>query len=236
MEHKALVLWDVDHTLIETGGVGHELFEAAFKQATGQPLIHPAEVTGRTETAIFRETVELHHIAYTETLRARYTDLLAGQYRAHAGEMAARGRALPGAADTIAALSEHSQIIQSVLTGNLRPVAEIKIKTFNLDAGLDLDVGAYGDDDPVRARLVPIACQRAAEKYQTPFSAASTILVGDSPSDIEAAHSSGARMVAVASGKSTSDDLRQAGAKLVLTSLQDSQAVVRVLLQSLESG
>jgi phosphoglycolate phosphatase-like HAD superfamily hydrolase len=232
MERKVLVLWDVDHTLIETGGVGHELFEAAFKQATGQQLIHPAEVTGRTETAIFRETVELHHITYSETLLARYADLLTRQYRAHDGELASRGRALPGAADAIAALAEHSRVVQSVLTGNLRPVAEIKLKTFNLDAGLDLAAGAYGDDDPVRAHLVPIARQRAAKKYQTSFPVGSTILVGDSPSDIEAAHSSSARMVAVASGKSKPGDLRRAGAELILTSLRDTQAVVRAVLQS----
>jgi phosphoglycolate phosphatase len=53
-----LVLWDVDHTLMETGGVGAELFRAAFEQATGRALEHAATVTGRTEPAIFRETAE----------------------------------------------------------------------------------------------------------------------------------------------------------------------------------
>jgi phosphoglycolate phosphatase len=231
MKSNALVLWDVDHTLIETGGVGQELFQAAFKQATGHPLVHPAEVTGRTEPAIFQESVERHHITYSEALLEHYADLLAKQYRQHAGEMASRGRALPGAVDAIAALAEHGPVVQSVLTGNLRQVAVTKLKTFNLDAGLDTDVGAYGDDDPVRAHLVPIARRRAAEKYQTSFPADSTILVGDSPSDIEAAHNGGARIVAVASGKSTPDDLRHAGAEVILTSLQDTQAVVRAILR-----
>jgi phosphoglycolate phosphatase len=227
-----LVLWDVDHTLMETGGVGFELFRAAFEQATGQELEHPAEVTGRTEPAIFRETVELQNIPYSPALYDRYAELLAAGYVAGAGEMARRGRALPGAAEAIAALARTGKVIQSVLTGNLRPVAETKLRTFGLDGGLDLGVGAYGTDDDVRAHVVPVARRRVAEKYQIGFPAGDTVLIGDSPSDVQAALDSGARIVAVASGKSTPDELRHAGATVVLPSLHDAQTVVRAVLNS----
>lgn len=76
MVARTLVLWDIDHTLIETRGVGAELFREAFEQATGHKLEHPADVTGRTEPAIFQETVETHGIAYTDELLERYTYLL----------------------------------------------------------------------------------------------------------------------------------------------------------------
>ena len=166
---RTLVLWDVDHTLMETGGVGFELFRTAFERATGRELEHPAEVTGRTEPAIFRETVELQRMPYSPALFDRYAALLAAGYVAGADEMARRGRALPGAAEAIAALASTDGVVQSVLTGNLRPVAETKLQTFGLDRGLDLGVGAYGTDDDVRANLVPVARRRAAEKYQTDF-------------------------------------------------------------------
>jgi len=232
MGAQTLVLWDVDHTLMETGGVGFELFRAAFEQASGQQLMQAADVTGRTEPAIFRETVELQGIPYSSALFDRYVALLAAGYVAGADKIARRGRALPGAAEAIAALARTGQVVQSVLTGNLRPVAETKLRTFGLDGGLDLDVGAYGTDDDVRAHLVPVARRRAAEKYQTDFPARATVLIGDTPSDVQAALDSGAQIIAVASGKSTPDELHRAGATVVLPGLHDIQGVIRAVLNS----
>src|SRR5579859_2341024 len=234
MGAHTLVLWDVDHTLMETRGVGAELFGSAFSQATSRELVHPAEVTGRTEPAIFRETVELHHIPYNAALFDRYAKLLAAGYEAHAAELARRGRALPGAHAAITALGQVGGIVQSVLTGNLRPVAETKIKTFGLDGGLDLDVGAYGSDHDERACLVPIACRRAADKYRAQFDGQATVLIGDSPSDVQAGLDSGARVIAVATGRNSAAELRQAGASLVLASLLDTPAVVEAVLQGTE--
>jgi phosphoglycolate phosphatase len=232
MGADTLVLWDVDHTLIESGGVGAELFGTAFEQATGRKLTHPAEVTGRTEPAIFQETVELHHIPYSQELFGRYADLLAAGYQARAGELASRGRALPGAHDVINALAQTGRAVQSVLTGNLRPVAETKLQTFGLATLLDLDIGSYGSDDPIRAKLVPVARRRAADKYHTRFDGKATVLIGDSPSDVQTAFASDAYIVAVTSGKTTAAELRQAGASLVLPSLQDVTAVIRAVLGS----
>jgi len=229
---RTLVLWDVDHTLMETGGVGFKLFRAAFEQATGRELEHPAEVTGRTEPAIFRETVELQRMPYSPALFDRYAALLSAGYVASADEMARRGRALPGAVEAIAALASTGRVVQSVLTGNLRPVAETKLQTFGLDTGLDLGVGAYGTDDDVRANLVPVARRRAAKKYQTEFPPGATVLIGDTPGDVQAALDSGARIIAVASGKATPEELRSAGAMVVLPSLDDTEAVVRAVLNS----
>ncbi len=235
MAVRKLVLWDVDHTLIETRGVGRELFRDAFKGATGRDLEHAATVTGRTERIIFRETVEMHSIPYTPELFDRYADLLARGYRVRIAELARRGRALPGAVDTIAALADVGIIVQSVLTGNLRSVAETKLTTFGVNIGLDLDVGAYGCDDDVRAELVRVAQRRAYEKYGTRFEADTTVVIGDTPSDIAAAHEGGARVIAVASGKSTLEELAQAGADLVLAGLENTvvvmEAVVRLTRQ-----
>ncbi len=230
MEPRTLVLWEVDHTLMETGGVGAELFRDAFEQVTGRKLEHAADVTGRTEPAIFLQTLQLHGIPGTKELLDRYADLLAAGYRARASVLRARGRSLPGAQAAIAALERIGAVVQSVLTGNLRRVAETKLQVFGLDAGLDLDVGAYGADDLVRARLVLIARRRAAEKYEVPFSSGSTILIGDTAGDVAAARDGGAQVIAVASGRSTAAELRQAGARLVLASLQELDVLVEAIL------
>jgi phosphoglycolate phosphatase len=226
MVTRTLVLWDVDHTLIETRGVGSDLFREAFEQATGRHLEYPADVTGRTEPAIFRETVEAHHIPCTAELLDRYASLLATGYQVRQAELAARGRALPGAAEAIAALVKAHGVVQSVLTGNLRSVAETKLKTFAISSGLDLDVGAFGSDGEARPQLVAVAQRRASNKYNACFDTRNTVLIGDTPSDIEAAHDGGARIIGVATGKSSAAELQKASADIVLEDLQNTALLV----------
>jgi phosphoglycolate phosphatase len=226
MPALTLILWDVDHTLIETRGVGAELFRQAFEQATGVPLEHAPDVTGRTEPAIFRQTAELHSIPVTDQLVTRYETELAARYQAAATELTARGRALPGAADAIAELAADGSFVQSVLTGNLRAVASVKLSAFGLTTHLDMDAGAYGDDDPVRARLVPIAQQRAGTRYHVSFDPATTVIIGDSPSDIEAGRDGGAAVIAVATGTTAIGQLRQAGAVVALEDLRNTGALL----------
>ncbi len=230
MGGRTLVLWDIDHTLLETGGVGAELFRSAFEQATGRPVDQQVTVTGRTEPAIFREAAERQSIPWSRELLDHYSALLARGYKERSAEMARRGRALPGAAEAVAALARVSTVVQSVLTGNLRPVAEAKLETFGLDTGLDLDVGAYGSDEETRARLVGIAQRRAGGKYRARFDARSTVVIGDTPADVQAGHDGGAWAVAVASGTSTTGELSQAGADVVFPDLLDSDRLVQVVL------
>lgn len=224
-----LVLWDVDHTLIETGGVGREIFAEAFAHAVGRPMEKMAEVSGRTEPDIFRETAELHGIRVTTELFNAFANQLAKGYRDRLTEMRRRGRVLPGAAEALAALAADTTIVQSVLTGNIRPVAETKLAAFDLDEHLDFEAGAYGSDDAVRPHLVAIAQQRAAARYETTFDPTNTILIGDTPSDVTTAHQGGAQIIAVASGKSTSTELSSAGAEKVLTSLSNPDSLIAAL-------
>ncbi len=226
MPASLLVLWDVDHTLIETRGVGAELFRQAFENVTGRALEHAPEVTGRTEPAIFRQAAELHSVTVTSQLASRYEAELTAGYRARIRELAVRGRALPGAAAAIGALAAAGSFVQSVLTGNLRGVAEVKLRAFGLTSHLDLDAGAYGSDDTERARLVPVAQRRAGTRYHSRFDADSTVLIGDSPSDVQAGRDGGAIVITVATGTTTAANLRQAGAATVLPDLQDTAAFI----------
>src|SRR5262249_44456702 len=91
-------------------------------------------------------------------------------------------------------------VVQAVLTGNVRRMAEMKLRAVGLDAHLDLDAGAYGDSHEVRSELVHLARGNAARRYGRDFSGAATVLVGDTPLDVAAARATGARAVAVATG------------------------------------
>ncbi len=219
-----LVLWDVDYTLLTAVGLGNRLYETVFKDMFGRELTAIAPKAGRTDRAILLETLTRAGVAEP---RDRLDDFLTalGHLAAADGAAAAGVRALPGAAAAIAALAA-AGARQSVLTGNIRPLAEVKLAAAGLGEHLDLDAGAYGDAHEVRAELVTVARRAAREAYGTDFGGRSTVLVGDTPLDVEAALASGARVVGVATGSFAPADLAAAGAHAVLPDLTDTSLVL----------
>ncbi|MEU5834445.1 haloacid dehalogenase-like hydrolase [Streptomyces diacarni] len=217
-----LVLWDIDHTLIDTRGVGRELSATAFQQATGQPMREQAKIDGITEQVIFRETAQLHGITTDRADFERFAQALAEQHVTRASDLRERGHALPGAAAAVSALAA-AGVLQTVVSGNVRPVAEIKLASFGLDRRIRWDAGAYGEDADTRPELVKLALQRSG----TP--ARDAALVGDTPADVAGGQATGVRVIAVATGRSASDDLREAGADAVLDDLTDTEALLRLI-------
>lgn len=224
------MLWDIDHTLIETRGVGRQLYRQAFEAVTGRTMQHQVDPTGRTELAIFDETLQRHGVTPSDDLRRAYTSELARQYQQHEELVRQRGRRLPGAAEALAALAPVPGIVQTVLTGNLRDVAATKLRVFDLTAHLDLEVGAYGEDDDQRPKLVTTAQVRAGSKYGMTFDRGSTVVVGDTTHDVAAARQGQAAILAVASGRDSADELRRAGAKVVLPDLTGTGQLVEAVL------
>jgi phosphoglycolate phosphatase len=224
---RLLVLWDVDHTLIETRGVGFAIYQRAFPAATGRPLTELAKVSGRTELDIMRETLRINGVEPTDEAVDRLAAALIQGYEDARAELGGQGRALPGARETLAELANSKMLFQTVLTGNLREVARIKLEVFGLDGFLDLEAGAYGDDHQERVELVAIAQQRASERTGTEFGSANTVLIGDTPNDVAAGLAAGVRVVGVATGKTDLEELRAAGATWVV----DEVAAVMGVLQ-----
>jgi len=224
-----LILWDVDHTLIETGGVGSKVFREAFEQVTGRKINELADVTGRTEQIIFRETLALYDIDEQDDYFPKFVQIQAEGYRQHADEMRQMGRALPGAREALAVLAELPHVTQTLLTGNPRPSAEVKVQIFGLDSYLDFDSGAYGTDDSTRANLVGVARRRASQRTGRTFTPKTSIIIGDTTSDVKAALNGGARIIAVASGKTSAEQLHEAGASMVFDRLTDTSAIVAAI-------
>lgn len=223
-----LVLWDVDHTLVETRGVGRAIFERAFLAATGTPLHQRAAVTGRTDLDIMCESLRLNGVEPTNEMVSGLSRALIDGYEGARAELAGRGRALPGAATTLAMLAADANVRQSLLTGNLREVARIKLDVFGLDRYLDLEAGGYGADHTDRAELVRHAQARATRHFGHPFDSAHTILVGDTPNDVRAAREAGVRIIGIATGGSEVEKLRAAGAEAVLTTLE-AEAIAKLI-------
>jgi phosphoglycolate phosphatase len=227
------VLWDVDYTLLDAGGTGQELYQIAFREMFGREMPQPASMAGRTDRAIAIEVLTLAGVPEPRRQVDAFHALMAARAPGLAHLARERVRALPGAAQALAALRDGRagpEVVQSLLTGNIRPLAEVKLGALDLTGDLDLDVGAYGDAHEVRAELVRVARARAARAYGSDFAGRATVLVGDTPLDVAAALAAGARAVGVATGPFSVADLAAAGAHAVLPDLRDTDRVLAAVL------
>jgi len=228
-----LVLWDVDYTLVDAHGVGRHLYDAAFTQLFGRELpaaAAAAGMAGRTDHAIVLEVLGLAGVADPRGQVGAFEAALASLAPGVAGMVAETAKALPGAHAALSALAGVPGVVQSVLTGNVRQVAEAKLTPLGLIRHLDFEVGAYGNEHEVRAELVPLARSRAGAAYGAEFGGEATVLVGDTPLDVAAALANGARAVAVATGQFPTGELEAAGASAVLADLSGTAEVVAAVL------
>jgi len=223
------VLWDVDHTLIENSGVSKDNYEKAFELLTGRRPEHPVKTDGRTDPEIILNMLVSHGITPADRHLSLIVDVLEGAMSANMSRLRERGYELSGARSALSALQQIPGVIQSVLTGNIRSNAFAKLSAFGLDSYIDFEVGGYGSDDNVRAKLVAVARERALAKYGIAFDHRTTVLFGDTIRDVRAGRDGGAYVVAVASGPDNIGQLRAEGADVVFPDLRDTDAVVAVV-------
>ena len=226
------MLWDLDGTLVTAPGLGDQMYRDVYLTLFGRDLGPIALKAGRTDRAIMLETLAMSGIASPHAHVDAFIAAYARHIRAVDGSLAGTGavRALPGAAAAIAALAD-IPVRQSVLTGNIRPGAELKLRLAGLTTHLDLTVGAFGDVHEIRADLVTAARSAAAAAYSANFDGAATVLIGDTPLDVEAALATGAHVVGIATGGYSPAELAEAGAHAVLPDLTDPDAVRAAVLQ-----
>ncbi len=206
-----VLLFDVDLTLVDTGGAGRSAMRHAFAelQLPTEPL-DSLVYDGRTDRAIFREALARVGLASDELERlyplvlARYLERLPHELRAR------RGRVLPGAKELLAHCREAGWRV-GLATGNLRRGAELKLGHFGLWEAFT--GGGFGDDTEVRAEVVTAALRELG------VDDAPAWVIGDTPRDVEAAHTAGVQAIAVATGRYTIEELEAAGADIVVASL-----------------
>lgn len=231
MKPRLLVLWNVDLTLVDVARVSRAAYAEAFPKVAGRPLVQLPQMAGRSEPEVFFEALALNGAdmsgAAEELLRPFSQELTAAMHTRRA-DLATHGQLLDGAADALKAVHDLGTAVQSVLTGSSKPNALLKLAAFGLDRYLDLEVGGFGTEAYPRGTLLTVARQRAEQKYQADFEH-TTVYIGDAVRDVEAAQIGEARSVAVASGRATVADLREAGADVVLPDLTDTQALLASL-------
>lgn len=227
-----LVMWNIDLTLLDVARVTRAAYADAFRQVTGRPLVLLPQMTGRIESGIFFDALALNDAgaesgaAAGEELLGRFTSELAAAFGARRDLLMKQGRLLPGARDAVAEVARLPGVVQTVLTGSIKPNAIEKLRTFDLERFFDTEIGGYGSESYTKGALLVNARRRAAEKYAANFTEHSTLYIADSSRDVEAALVGGARSVAVATGRSSTAELREAGADVVFADLTDTAAVV----------
>ncbi|MGW3495859.1 HAD family hydrolase [Streptomyces sp. NPDC001020] len=223
---ELIVLWDIDHTLIENAGVSKEIYAAAFSALSGREPTEPARTEGRTDRLIMRDMFVREELPVPGWHAIETALAQAGEARLD--DLRRRGTALPGVHEVLKAASAQSGWVSSVLTGNIAANARVKLSAFGLDSLLDLPVGAYGADAELRPQLVAVARERVQRLRGVPADVP-TVLVGDTPRDVEAALTTGSGIVAVASGIHRPEELTAAGAAEVLLDLSDTKRVLGIL-------
>jgi phosphoglycolate phosphatase len=230
-----LVLWNVDLTLLDVGRVARDACAEAFRRVTGHPLVSLPQLAGRSDSEIFLEALALNDVPFAENetaereLLARYFWELEGAFSARQDQILQTGRLLPGARAAVTAAAALPGVVQSVLSGAIRPDTVYKLRAFGLDRLMDLEIGGYGDDAYPRGSLLMMSRSKASEKYRTTIGADSAVYVADTRRDVEAARVGGAQCIAVATGRDTVAELREAGADAVLADLSDTDQVIMAI-------
>jgi len=225
----ALILFDIDGTLLLSGKAGLRAMTRTFEKTFGvKDAFAGQHFGGRTDSYLVSyalrnaglpDTADAH-----DQFRQNYVPMLAEEIQqpgtGHKGLM-------PGARELLDALEDHHHLHLALLTGNYREAAEIKLQHFEISSFFEW--GAFSDDAADRNALVPIA-RRRAETYDIPAEAIErAIVIGDTPHDIECARVAGAKSIAVATGGFTVEQLRGFGADEVLQDLSDTEAVLALL-------
>jgi phosphoglycolate phosphatase-like HAD superfamily hydrolase len=214
-------------------------YAEAFPAITGRPLVKLPQMAGRSESEVFFDALALNGADVSaggtaESLLEPFSAALAAALTARRDDLRSQGQLLPGAAQALAAVATLDGVVQTVLTGSSKPGAMLKLRAFDLDSFVDFDIGGYGSEAYPKGTLLRVARGRAAEKHGVSFGETATVYVADSPRDVDAAKIGGARSLAVASGRASAAELRDAGADAVLPDLTDTAALVALITRLTE--
>lgn len=201
-----LALFDIDGTLIRTGGAGVAAFTRTGEEVFGiRNGTGHMSFAGRTDTSLVREFLTSHGLAPSAENRTRfqatYLRLLAEFLGRHEGHIC------PGVAEFVAGLRALPEApVLGLLTGNIRPGAEVKLRHFGLWETFAA-IGAFGDDDEDRNRIAGVAWERGRRLLGEDLQPEEVLVVGDTPHDVACGRAIGARVLAVATGGAKFEDL-----------------------------
>jgi phosphoglycolate phosphatase len=227
----ALILFDIDGTLVLTGGAGGRAMSFAFQEIFGvRDALNGIAMAGRTDPWILADALTAHHIASEPKALVRFRESYLRHLTIELDKPGARKGLMPGVRELLDVLHRRDDVYVALLTGNYEEGARIKLEYFDL--WRYFPCGAFGDDAPQRDGLVSKALERIAASGGPSFSAADAVVIGDTPLGVACAAFCGARSIAVATGSHSIEQLRAAGADIVFQDLSNTHEVVAAILRT----
>lgn len=227
---KAIVLFDVDGTLLITSGATGRAIRTALTALLGEQPHWSSITAGRLDHEIFCDLATRCGVADPESYLQRYKPLYLRELRRELARHPDDVRLLPGVRETVQRLVARTDVIVGLLTGNFREGVEAKFAAADLDTGL-FAVGAFAEDGQCRSDLVHAAVLQVTARMGEPCSPAQIILVGDTPRDVECAHQAGCRVLAVATGRYTLEELLACGPDAAVKDLTDTARLEELIRQ-----
>lgn len=221
-----LILFDIDGTLIDSGGAGVKALNSAFEEifSIGNAF-RTISMAGKTDLQILTEGLKRHNIESSNGVVPEFFE----SYISHLRKTidAKEGHVKAGIREALAELGKSEDFVLGLLTGNIEQGAMIKLEAFDLDR--HFEIGAYGDDDADRNRLLPIAREKLRKSRALDIDYRDCIVIGDTPRDIECARPYGAYSIAVATGPYSYAVLAEAGADAVFADLSDTTGLLHIV-------
>lgn len=229
-----IVLFDIDGTLVLTGGAGARAMGRAFEETFGiRRALDGIPMGGRTDAGILAEAAARAGVTLTPEDRRRFRDRYVERLREALLEPGHPKQVLPGVRPLLEALTVRPDIFLALLTGNSEEGARLKLEHFDL--WKFFRCGAFGDETAERNDLFGTAMRRARECGAPDVAPSEVVVIGDTELDVGVAVRAGARSVAVATGSSGLAALHRSGADVVLKDLGDVNAFLNLLGTSLRS-
>ena len=225
---QKLLLFDIDGTILNSGGAGKRAMVRAFEEVWGvSDGFRGIHMSGKTDPFILRQALEQAGLATdktkTEAFKSRYFELLSIEIE----KPNAFKKLMPGILALIRHLHEEPTVELGLLTGNWRRGAELKLGHFGLFGFFK--VGAFGDDSEDRNQLLPFALKRFAEQNGSPLPIENVYVIGDTPRDVQSAQPYGAKTVAIATGTYSLDQLRAESPDFLFPDLKNWQHFLQIL-------
>ncbi|MEN1681826.1 MAG: HAD family hydrolase [Planctomycetota bacterium] len=219
--------FDIDGTLVLTGGAGQVAFAETFTEEFGVPdITSGVSFAGRSDRAIATDLFNFHGIEPSaenwNRFRTTYVQRLVDQLPKCVGEV------LPGVEAVIAELQKRGDVLIGLLTGNVRTAAEHKLGYYGIWKHFDTDgkvIGGFGDDHTDRNDIAATAVGLARD-HHGPAEDETIVVIGDTPNDIRCGRSVGAKCVAVPTGHNSADELRQHEPDLLVDTLEESEQLL----------
>ncbi|RKY77653.1 hydrolase [candidate division KSB1 bacterium] len=222
-----LLLFDIDGTLLHSGGAGKRAMNKTFTEIFGiQNAFKNISMAGMTDPGIIKKALDKHHLPWNpdkvELFKHRYFQ----QLRIEIEFPNPRKHIKPGIPELLAYLNKDPRFWLGLLTGNWQEGARIKLSHFGLNRYFKF--GAFGDDSSDRNKLLPFALKRFEALNTHSIDLNNVYVIGDTPLDIQCAQPYGAKTIGIATGGHSLDELRQEAPDYVFSDLSDLHSFLEI--------